>query len=238
MKLVSYARTSSSGNGEESLSAQEERMRAWAVAQGHTILEAFRDESVTGTLPVEDRPGLRAAVSALRGGCGDALLVPGLDRLAREVWQQEAALGAVWQDGGRVFEAGHGEVERDDPDDPTRKLLRLVMGAVWGFDRDIQVKRMRDGKRRKAAAGGYTGGHRIHKRYGYDIVDGEYVPVPGEHAAIERMRVLRAQRCGGRAHTPYATIARKLADEGWPAPTINGRWYAGTVGKVLAREGP
>lgn len=225
MNLVLYARTSGSGSGEESLDAQCERSEAWAHRQDHEVVGRHRDESVAGTLPVQERPGLRAAVSAVKDGCAAGLLVPGLDRLAREAWQQEAALLAVWQHGGVVLEAGHGEVPRDDPDDPTRKLLRLIMGAVWGFDRDVQVKRMRQGRERKASRGGYIGGY---VPYGYRVVDKEFVEVAAEQAAIARMTAL----C---SYMSYEAVAGRLTAEGFAAPA-GGAWHKTTVRQITNRQ--
>lgn len=71
MRLVSYARTSGSGDGEDSLAAQGERCAAWAADSGHLVVGAYRDESLCGALPVEDRPGLLAALIALQNGHAD-----------------------------------------------------------------------------------------------------------------------------------------------------------------------
>lgn len=232
-RLASYARWSSSADGTESLDAQDERMGAWALAHGHRIVCVHHDEHFSGTLSWEDRPGLFAAISAVKDGVADGLLLRGLDRFTRDLMEQEFTLRMVWRHGGEVFEAGRGVVARDDPDDPTRKLVRSIMGAVWAFDRDVQVARTRAGKRRKAARGGYTGGPRFQPRYGYRIVDRDWRPEPDEQEIIQRIFWLR--RGEGLS---YRAIAARLQADGVPAPTQGGVWNHVTVVNILAREQP
>lgn len=234
LRLASYARWSSSGPGEESLADQDEQMSAWAAAHDHDIVSVHHDDHLSGTLSWEDRPGLFAAISAIKKHHADGLLLRGLDRFARDLMEQEFTLRMVWHHGGEVFEAqaARGLVPRDDPDDPTRKLVRTIMGGVWAFDRDLQVARMRGGKRRKSAAGGYIGGYP--NRFGYRVVLGERQPHEGEQEIIRKIIRLRAQ--GEAQQLSLRKIAARLTDEHVPAPTQGGAWNHATVGNILKRE--
>jgi hypothetical protein len=51
----------------------------------------------------------------------------------------------VWRNGGRVFTVTSGEVHADDSDDPSRTLIRQVMGAVIKYEKRQAVARMRGG---------------------------------------------------------------------------------------------
>jgi DNA invertase Pin-like site-specific DNA recombinase len=190
-----------------------------------------RDEHVRGALPVQERPGLLATIMAIEDGEADGFIVHRLDRLARELHIQEAALAQAWAVGPGVvlFEAVGGEILRDDPDDPHRTFLRQVLGAAAQLERGLIVARLQGGRKRKAARGGWVGGHRIHNRYGYVVRDGSYEPVEREQAVIERMAVLRASES-------YRGIAAALNAEGVAAPASD-MWHAATVRKVLVREG-
>lgn len=153
MTLLAYLRVSSAGQVDAwGLDRQEAAVRGFARAGGHQIAAWYRDEGVSGTVDALDRPQLAAAIRDLRSGI-DGILVADLDRFARSLTVQEAALGVIWRAGGKVFTATGGEVLADDPDDPSRTLIRQVMGAVIEFEKRQAVKRMRGGMVAKAAAG-------------------------------------------------------------------------------------
>ena len=236
MRLVAYCRTSTAnGAGSDSLQAQEDACRAWADANGHGVVVVFKDDALSGTLGIEDRPGLHASLVTLDDGEADGLVVHRPDRLARELHVQEVALARAWGAGEhvRVFEAAEGaEILRDDPSDPQRKFLRQVMGAAAELERGLIKARLQGGRRRKAARGGYVGGKRLHRRYGYDLVDGEYVAREDEQAAISKV-------LGYRNATPsplsWAAIAGLLNAQKVPPPS-GAEWYPMTCRRIAQRE--
>lgn len=234
MRLIAYTRTSTqNGAGQDSLEAQADACRAWAEAHGHEIVAVERDEAMSGKLGVEQRPGLLAALGSLEDGSADGLIVHRLDRLARELHVQEAALARAWAAGEHVevFEAVDGPIKRDDPDDPMRTFVRQVMGAAAELERGLVRARLQGGRRRKAARGEWIGGHRLHRRYGYEVVDAAYVPVEAEQRAIRRMAELREDG------DTYRAVADALTTEGYEPPA-GSAWRFETVRKVLKRERP
>ncbi len=230
MNLATYCRTSGSGDGQDSLAAQAQACASFASANAHTIAGVYRDESVSGRLPIDQRPALLQALIAIQDGHADGLIVHRIDRLARELHVQEAALARLWglRADVRVFEACGGEILRDDPADPYRTFLRLVLGAAAQLERGLVNARLQGGRRRKAAGGGYIGGARLHERYGYELIDGTYVR-DREPAAIDLMRELRD------AGASYGEIAKGL-DSGAFAPPAGAKWYPATVRRILLRE--
>lgn len=234
MHVAIYTRTSTmNGAGADSLEAQAEVCEAWAQAHGHEVASVHRDEAVSGGLPVHERPGLLAALMALETDEADGLVVHRLDRLARELHVQEAALAHAWtiHDRVGVFEAVEGEVKRDDPDDPHRRFLRQVLGAAAELERGLIRARLHGGRRRKSARGEWVGGHRLHRRYGYEVVDSAYVPKATEQGVIGRMRALRE---GG---ATYQQIADALNEAGTATPG-GSEWFAATVRRILKRAVP
>jgi DNA invertase Pin-like site-specific DNA recombinase len=170
---------------------------------------------------------------ALDDGDAEGLVVHRPDRLARELHVQEVALTHAWAAGEhvRVFEAAEGaEIVRDDPNDPQRRFLRQVMGAAAELERGLIKARLQGGRRRKAAQGGYIGGARLHRRYGYGLVDGDYVPVPEEQEVIGMIRDMRRQR------QTWDGIASALNGRGVKPPS-GAAWYAMTVRRIAHREG-
>ena len=232
--LVIYCRTSThNGAGGDSLDAQEEECRAWAANHGHGVVGVHRDQALSGGLGIEDRPGLTAAIVALERSVADGIVVHRIDRLARELHVQEAALAHAWAVGEHVavFEAAEGgEVRRDDPEDPHRRFLRQVMGAAAELERGLIKARLHGGRRRKARAGGYVGGRPLHAKFGYELVEGVYVPIQSQQATIERILDLR--RCGA----TWDAIANTLTVEG-VSPPSGSAWYPMTARRIGQREG-
>lgn len=235
-RLVAYLRVSTieqkaHGFG---LEVQRRAIRDAARALDARVVKWCSDEGLSGALPAEKRPGLECALSAINNGEGDALIVRDLDRLAREVTVQEAVIGRVWAlDHAAVFTSlPPQEVKRDDPDDPMRTAMRQMAGVFAGLERMLVAKRLRDGRRAKAAGGHATGA----TPYGWKSAkrspgnpNGALVPVPAEQAALRRMSELRA--AGASTHQ----IADTLTGEGHPTKR-EGRWASATVARILARQ--
>ncbi|MCU1372351.1 MAG: resolvase [Ilumatobacteraceae bacterium] len=170
LRLIGYLRCSTEGQVEKfGLEAQRQAISAWAKANGHRVIEVVSDDAISGTVEALEREGLAAAIDAVQQGRADGVLCARLDRLARSLTVQEAALGLIWQAEGRVFCADSGEVAEDDADDPMRTALRQIVGAIAQLDRALISKRLRDGRRVKAEQGGFVGGA---PRYGFRAAGG------------------------------------------------------------------
>ena len=107
-----------------------------------------------------------------------------------------------------------------------RTAMRQIAGVFAALERATIAKRMRDGCRAKAAAGGHSGGS---APYGWRTQDGELHTVPAEQEALRVMLALRRQGWW------QAAIARTLDEDGHP--TRSGRpWSDVVVGRILNRE--
>ena len=235
MKLVAYLRISNIENNDvgHRITNQRKVVRDAAKAAGHRIVACFDDEGLSGALAAEDRPGLAEALDMIAAGKADGLIVRDLDRLARSVTVQEAVLASIWARPGTEVFTSIGIVARDDPDDPMRTAMREMAAVFAGLERRTIAKRLRDGRKAKAAAGGHaTGavpyGRRSEKRSPSNP-HGKLVPVPDEQAAVARMLALRASGASTRE------IAAALTVEGF-ATKRGGRWASATVSRILARD--
>lgn len=227
LPLIGYRRVSTVGQVDRyGLPAQETDLRAYARG-AFRLVRIETDDAKSGTLPADERPALVAALKAIRAGEAAGLLVPGdLDRLARELIVQEAILSQVWKAGGVVHTTTRGEIDPDDPDDPMRTAIRQFMGVIAQLDRALIAKRMRNGRKAKAAAGGYAGYGS--PAFGERSVNKELVTDEREAAVTARMRELRA---GGMS---YQRIAEQLNAEGLESKR-GGVWHSQTVARVLER---
>jgi DNA invertase Pin-like site-specific DNA recombinase len=228
MRVVTYLRVSTDRQAEQGfgLDVQCKQVRGWVKSQGHRIVSTFSDEGQSGTKDVADRPGLRDALKALQDGKADALVVPRLDRLARSLSVQEAALAMVWRSGARVFSVDSGEVMSDDPNDPMRTAMRQMMGVFSQLERSMITARMRAGRQMKADKGGYAYGA---PPLGYSAHDGVLVADENEQATVRRIMALRSEGESLRA------IADTLTAEGL-RPKRSERWHPQTLSSIIERQ--
>jgi DNA invertase Pin-like site-specific DNA recombinase len=234
MRLVEYRRVSTRGQVKDGygLTIQARDNRAFVAANGHRIVQTFSDDGLKGALPAQDRPGLRAALELLANGVADGLLVGKLDRLARELTVQEATLAVIWRRGKHVFTADHGEVLPDDPDDPMRTAMRQMVGVFAQLDKNMVVKRLRDGRKVKAAEGRHSVGEYAFGFHGEGTGrERDAAPLESEQAALERIIELRS------AGASYREIVATLDAEGLK-PCKADHWSPMTVRNIWERSRP
>jgi DNA invertase Pin-like site-specific DNA recombinase len=131
---------------------------------------------------------------------------------------QEVILGQFVKIGTRIVTADG--VDLTSSDDPTRRLIRQVLGAVAEFEKNVTVLKLRAARERKRAKGERVEGV---KPYGHH---------PAERAVIERMRQLRRKPTKGR-RLSVAKIAAQLNAEGH-ANRAGRDWSAQMVHHVLS----
>lgn len=230
MRLVAYLRISSESQSDGyGLDIQEKAVRKWAKANSHRLVRVYRDVGLSGALGAADRPELSSALADIEGMVAEGLLIPRLDRLARAVTVQEAVLALIWRTGGSVFAADQGEVLRDDPDDPMRTAMREMAGVFAGLERRMIAKRMRDGRKAKAAAGKHAAG-----QYPFGFRgegkgrERDATPDPEEQSVVARIIELR--------ETPmsYREVAAALTGAGTPT-RLGKEWSAMSVRRTYIR---
>jgi DNA invertase Pin-like site-specific DNA recombinase len=228
VKLVGYVRVSTDRQVEEGLglAEQERAIRAWAKAGQHRIVGWHRDEGRSGAEGLASRLGLAGALDDVEAGRAQGLVVLRLDRLARDLLVQEQLLAEVWRHGGEVFSTAGGEANlRDDPADPSRKLIRRILGAVAEYERELLLLRLKRGRALKHARGGFAYGS---PPFGMRAEGKELVPDRVERRTLIRMRQLRAQGLSLRE------VAARLDAMG-DRPRRASRWSAQTVARALDR---
>ena len=204
----------------QGLDVQRDAIGGFAAGRGATIADElwFADEGISGSNGLDSRVGLASA----------------LDRLARDLMLQEQLLAEIWRAGGDVYSCSDGEAQylvRDDPGDPSRKLIRQVLGAVAEYERSMIRLRLASGRARKAAGGGYAYGA---PPFGWRADHGVLVPVDAEQAVIARARALRLGQRDDGSTVSLASVAEQLNAEG--LATRNGKaWRAEQVRRILSR---
>jgi len=229
MNLAAYLRVSTDAQADGlGLEVQETAIRDWAKVNGHTVDCHAADVGVSGSNGLEQRVALPEVFDWLKTGAIAGVVVYRLDRLARDLIIQEQLLAEVKRAGGRVFStsASEGAYLEDDPGDPSRALIRQVLGAVAQYERSMIALRLRSGRQRKHDNGGFAFGS---PPYGYRAEAGELVPVEHEQEAIALMREWRDSGCS------YRAIAEALEVT---LPARRGKWHPDTCRKILTRREP
>lgn len=221
---VSYLRVSGkaqAGADKDGFPRQRQAVAQFAQRHGYEIVAEFRDEGVSGTRELENRPALAALIDRIASNGVRVVLVERADRLARDLMIGEVILRELTKRGARVLTADGQDLTTGNGD-PTRKLIRQVLGAVSEFEKSVLVLKLRAARERKRSRGERVEGV---KPFGH---------FPGEQAIVSRMRELRRKPKKGPRRS-FAEIAAILNQEG--VPTRSGRpWAAQTVGGILRRQ--
>ena len=188
MRYVIYLRVRTDLQAEQGhgLASQEETCRAWLRAHRKRLVGVYTDAGRSGADDLATRPGLASAAAQLASGKADGILVYRLDRLARDVVLQEQLLAELHRMGKELRSCSPTEDDalQHDPDDPTRELVRRILGSIATYERQMFRLRLRAGKAQKKAEGGYIGGS---PPYGWTAARGQLVPVPDEQKVIRLM---------------------------------------------------
>jgi DNA invertase Pin-like site-specific DNA recombinase len=172
-------------------------------------------ESHTGS-DLEGRTEFRQMRSLLVADGVRLVIVEKLDRLARSIMVQETILADFKKNAIELRSATLGE---DDlcGDDPTRTLIRQVLGCFFEYERKMIESKLRAARVRLRKQNGKCEGR---KSYGFR---------PGENLILEKILDLSTR------HGDTKTIANILNDQG--VPTRYGkRWHSGTVSRILKRQ--
>ncbi|WP_432477204.1 recombinase family protein [Nocardioides sp. GXQ0305] len=192
--MVAYLRVSTDRQAEEGLGLEIQRnsIAAWAKSRRDSVVEWHSDEGVSGSNGLDSREALPLALDLLKHGDADGLVVYRLDRLARDLIVQETLLAEVKRLGASVFSTAESESAYliDDPEDPSRRLIRQVLGAVAEYERSMIALRLRAGRRAKSLKGGFAYGS---PPFGYRADGGELVPDEREQVVLARAVQLRSE---------------------------------------------
>jgi DNA invertase Pin-like site-specific DNA recombinase len=217
---VSYVRVSGKGQADgDGPERQRQAIARFAKGAGLMLVEEFSDLGVSGATELADRPGLAALLDRLESNGVRTVIVERADRLARDLMVQEVIVSQFMKAGARILTAEGVDLTSGD-DDPTRRLIRQVLGAVAEFEKRILVLKLRAARERMRARGERVEGV---KPYGYD---------DREKAVIARMRGLRRKPPKGRRPS-FAHIAAQLNTEGH-RNRAGREWSAQMVHHVLS----
>jgi len=218
---ITYVRVSSAEQADQTGPERQRRnLRAFAAREGLQIV-AEHSEDISGTLPLEQRPELAAAlVSAQARGAG-VLLVDERTRLARDEYAAHDAIRTFAAAGIRVLYADGSNGAGSD--DNSAHLLDSIGHAVAAYERRVIVARLAAGRQIKAAEQPHARKQGGRVPLGYRRTRNGVEIDPG--GAAEVQRVFELVRLG-------ATI-RQTADQ--MGAETGRHWMPTTVARIVKR---
>lgn len=222
-RVLGYTRVSTAEQVDGfGLEVQQRAITEHCRSRGLRLVDVLSDEGQSGSNGLDDRHGLAEALARIDAGEASGLVVYRLDRLARDLLLQETIVT-------RLREGGADIISTSEPDlggaDPTRDLVRQLLGAISQYERAVIRGRMLAGKAAKARKGGYVGGQ---PAYGTRAEDKALVADEGEAELVATVKRLRAE---GRS---YRDIATALDQAGYPTRR-GGPWQAMVVRSIAQR---
>jgi len=169
-KCYCYLRVSSPGQiSGDGFDRQLEACEKYAAANDMEIVQVYREMGVSGTKEV--RAALaEMMVSLEENGHGiKTVIVERLDRLSRDLLVQERIVADLRHGGFNLTSALEGPDLLSD--DPTRKFIRQILGAVAEFDKSMLVAKLKAAKDRIRASGKKCEGQRGYNGHNPAIVD-------------------------------------------------------------------
>ncbi len=217
---VAYLRASKE---EQRLSPEAQRaaIEAWSAREAVSVASWYVDQGVCSVTPIEGRPALLAAITALRESGAGVLVVAKRDRIARDVVLAAGVEREAARAGARLVSAS-GEGNGDSPAD---QFMRTVVDGAAQYERGLIRARTKAALAAKRARGEVVG----QVPYGFVREGDRLVPVPAEQATIARARELAEGRT-------LRALAALLTSEGHVSRS--GRPFAAVqVARMLARVG-
>ena len=212
-RAYGYLRVSSNGQVDgDGFPRQRAAIQAYAKANDIRIVKWFEEKGVSGT--IADRPALQAMMLELLSDGVHIVIIEKLDRLARDLMIQEHLIEDFRKQGFELISANEPDLCSDDP---SRKLMRQIMGAIADYDRTMIVLKLRAARDRAKAKTGRCEGR---KPFGGS---------PAEQKTLQRIRELSKQGLN------YTHIADTLNTEKRPTQT-GSKWFPSTVSRTLNRK--
>lgn len=150
--VFGYVRVSSSkqldGDGPE---RQKETITRYCASKGFFVQRWFVDD-ITGTATAKEREQYCQMLLLMGDATTKTIVVERADRLARDLIVSELAIQEARSRGLQILEAAS-DTNLTDSSDPTRVVIRQVLGALAEWNKNTMVLRLRDARDRVKARG-------------------------------------------------------------------------------------
>ena len=169
-RALAYYRTSSAANVEgDSAHRQDQRVTAYARAAGLEIVACYWDAAVSGADPIETRGGFGALLEHAVSDGIPVVVVEDASRFARSMIAQELGVTLLARRGVRLVTSSGQELS--DETDPSKVMMRQIVGAFSQYEKAKVVERLKHGRERvRAAVGKCEGREKGHAETNPELV--------------------------------------------------------------------
>lgn len=212
---------------------QEAACRSLATAKGWTIARVFKEQQ-TGSDEFTEREHLSQAISMCNPVTGVGIIVvERADRIARDLCVSELFFRECRRRGIKVYAADSGEELVNAESDPTRILIRQILGALAQWEKTMLVRKLQGGRARVKSETGMQCGGTL--PYGFR---------PNEWNVVRVVLRMNRQGC------PLSVIERRLRKmtrrlpNKFPLPVSSPGlrrstwWNLGTIQRMIKWWGP
>lgn len=184
MAVFGYIRVSTGRQAEEgeSLDVQQRQLAGYAMQHGWEIGRVFREEGISGSIPVAERPAGAEMLEAAKAG--DVIIAAKLDRMFRSALDALQTVAALQKRGVALHLIDLGG---DVSGNGMAKMFLTVAAAFAEAERGRIAERIATVKKDQAARGRFLGGA---IPFGYRVEDGALVEDEAQQKAIRAMRKL------------------------------------------------
>lgn len=219
MRVFAYLRVSGKGQVDgDGFARQRAAIERFCESRGWVVGRWFEEPAVSGTTDYDDRPAFVEMLSAMGPGTTEIFVVECADRLARDLTVSELLIAEARKRNVTIWSAA-GELELTNCDDPTRVLIRQVLGALAQWDKSNLVRKLRAARDRKST----TAGRRIEGPKPYEMRSAEAEMIASSIVHMHEQGV------------PFVDIADRLTRARLQSPSYAEKWAASTVHAIYAR---
>lgn len=171
VKAFAYLRTSSAANvGTEKDSDKRQRaaIEVFAKRAGFEVVAEFNDAAVSGTDPIETRPGFAGLLDQIEANGVRSVIVEDASRFARDLITQELGIIALVERGVRVLTSTGDDLT--ETSDPFKVAMRQIAGAFAQLEKARLVSKLRAARERKRATGCKVEGRKSHAELSPQLV--------------------------------------------------------------------
>lgn len=150
-RVFGYLRVSGKNQiGGDGFDRQRQTISDYCAAKNLVVVRWFEEKAISGDVEHGDRPAFSEMLSLMGPGTGvESIIVERTDRLARDLMVSELLIDEVRKAGMRIFEAA-GDLDLTNSDDPTRVMVRQMMGVLAQWEKNNLVKKLRAARERKS----------------------------------------------------------------------------------------